>query len=468
VLEGESGETIGKNRMLFHERALPDLGNNIKCGNSLVGSDFYAQMDLPELTNDDHYRINAFDWKDEFESVFKAGGFDAVIGNPPYGATLYPLEKKFLQKHYVHQSYQLDSYLLFIELSIINLLKKDGMWGMIIPNPWLSNLKQGKLRRLVMGNTRLNSIVHFQYPVFKKVVVDTEVVIFQNGHKKGEKPIVILIPSEPNTELLENSSQIIGSQDDWLSSSDKPINIFLNDIERNLRDKVFSQINVVSDVFNINVGIKPYQKGKGSPAQSKEIVEKRLFDATKKLSPDYRQYLRGKDIGKYEIKPLENRFLKYGVWLAEPRPAANFEAPYKILVRQTGDEIIAALDNSQYLCLNNLHVLVPCKETKNLYGLLALLNSKLMTWCLRTMNPEAGEALAEVKKEFVEMLPIPELTRLDELDKLGKVIYDFKKSNTSELSERQLNMLLKQIDAVVFKLYGLGEDEIALVEKAHL
>ncbi|MFC7688692.1 TaqI-like C-terminal specificity domain-containing protein [Paeniroseomonas aquatica] len=105
--------------------------------------------------------------------------------------------------------------------------------------------------------------------------------------------------------------------------------------------------------------MKPYQIGKGKPAQTKDIVENRTFDASKKISNEYRQYLRGRDIGRFEIKPLEQRFLRYGPWLAEPRPSANFDAITKILVRQTGDEIIAALDDQQFLCLNNLHVLAP-------------------------------------------------------------------------------------------------------------
>ena len=70
---------------LFHERALPDLGDNIKCGNSLIGPDFYNGRQMSLLDEEEHYRINVFDWKAEFPAVFKkAGGFDAVIGNPPY------------------------------------------------------------------------------------------------------------------------------------------------------------------------------------------------------------------------------------------------------------------------------------------------------------------------------------------------------------------------------------------------
>lgn len=465
VLEGESGEAIGKNLSLFHERALPDLGNNIKCGNSLVDSDFYDQGELPDLNDDDHFRINAFDWKDEFSSIFQAGGFDAVIGNPPYGATLYPLEKSYLQAKYQHQSYQLDSYLLFIELSIAKLLKKDGQWGMIIPNPWLSNLKQGKLRRLVMGSTRVSKIVHFGYAVFKKVVVDTEVVIFQNGFGKRSKPNVYVVPSVPTNMMLEEANVVCGSQDAWLIASDKPINIFLSADERALRDKVFGQPLVVSDLMKVNVGIKPYQVGKGRPAQTKEIVKERVYDATSRVTDEHRQYLRGKDIGRYEIKPLEMRFLKYGPWLAEPRPVVNFESEAKILVRQTGDEIIAALDTDKYLCLNNLHVLEPRNSDTDLFAVVALLNSKLLTWCLRAMNPEAGEALAEVKKEFVEMLPLPPHENFARLSKLGSSMMAMKATPPSVIRDRQIRVLSRQIDNAVREAFGLTEAEAAMAER---
>ena len=464
VLEGESGEAVGKNLSLFYERALPDLGDNIKCGNSLVASNFYDQKELPALTNDDHYRVNAFEWDDEFPSLFKVGGFDAVIGNPPYGATLYPLEKVYLRSHYAHQTYQLDSYLLFMELSISKLLRKDGLWGMIIPNPWLSNLRQAKLRRFVMGSTRVEKIVHFRYPVFKKVVVDTEVVILRNGFSKKTQAEVYNIPREPVGLLLEKAVIVVASQDEWLKSANLPINIFLSPAGRMLRDKVFAVPLIISDLFKVNVGIKPYQVGKGKPSQTREVVKGRIFDATTKKSSQYRQYLRGKDISRYEIKPLEKRFLKYGAWLAEPRPAANFDAAVKIMVRQTGDEIIAALDTDQYLCLNNLHILEPREINVSPYAILSVLNSKLATWCLRAMNPEAGEALAEVKKEFVEMLPIPDRASWPKLARLGEAMVALKATAPSVVKERQQQTLTRQIDATVAEAFNLTTGELAILE----
>ncbi|MFH1929512.1 MAG: DNA methyltransferase, partial [Chloroflexota bacterium] len=95
VLEGESQETLGQQLALWQERALPDLGDNIKCGNSLIGHDYFEVQLLPD--EEEMRRVNPFDWETGFRQVMASGGFDAVIGNPPwislkgkFGAKLYP------------------------------------------------------------------------------------------------------------------------------------------------------------------------------------------------------------------------------------------------------------------------------------------------------------------------------------------------------------------------------------------
>ena len=80
VLEGEG---VAAQMSFLPERVLPDLGRNIKCGNSLIGPEFYdGKLDLPD--EETVGRVNAFDWAREFPEAMAAGGFDAVIGNPPY------------------------------------------------------------------------------------------------------------------------------------------------------------------------------------------------------------------------------------------------------------------------------------------------------------------------------------------------------------------------------------------------
>jgi type I restriction-modification system DNA methylase subunit len=110
VLEGENEETLNRQFKLFHERALPDLGSNIKCGNSLIGPDFYKNKQMSFLDDEERYRINVFDWQAEFPEIMKSGGFDVVIGNPPYGASLSQEEASYLLANLKLQDYQLDTY----------------------------------------------------------------------------------------------------------------------------------------------------------------------------------------------------------------------------------------------------------------------------------------------------------------------------------------------------------------------
>ena len=137
VLEGESQETIGSQLGMFKERVLPDLGRNIKCGNSLIGSDYYQDRQLTMLIDEEErYRVNAFDWKTEFPQVFIQGGFDVVIGNPPYGALFSDIDKAYIKSHFQTYKYRFDSYVYFIEKAI-GLVKQNGYISFITPELWL-------------------------------------------------------------------------------------------------------------------------------------------------------------------------------------------------------------------------------------------------------------------------------------------------------------------------------------------
>jgi len=187
--------------------------------------------------------------------------------------------------------------------------------------------------------------------------------------------------------------------------------------------------------------------------------------------------LRGSDISRYLIAPLEDRFLKYGKWLAEPRPAANFDAPMKIFMRQTGDSLIAALDDKQYLCLNNMHILVPKKGQPDIRYVLAVLNSRLLNWFYHSLNPEVGETFAEVKKTNVDKLPIlvpssrdARYRRIIGLCSQMLVLCENRAASQVDhqrtVLSRQIEETDRQIDKLVYELYGLTEDEIAIVESS--
>ena len=179
VLEGESDQSLHQTFTMFHERALPDLQHNIKCGNSLIDPDFYVGQQIALLDDEARRRINAFEWNIEFSEVLSLGGFDAVIGNPPYGAVLTEEEAAYISQHYKVQSYQLDTYLVFVEKAL-SIVKKNAPVGMIIPNTWLLNLTQENFRKYIFNAARIANIVHYQYYVFVEATVDTEIFILNN------------------------------------------------------------------------------------------------------------------------------------------------------------------------------------------------------------------------------------------------------------------------------------------------
>ena len=166
VLEGENDETL-KQHSLFGERALPSLEGNIKCGNSLIGPDFYGEVQLGLLPEDEVRRVNVFDWKVEFPSVFRAGGFDAVIGNPPYIRIqrIAHHESDYLFRTYESPTSKMDLSLVFLEKGL-QLATASGLVSFICTSQWLS-AGYGKNLRGMLRDGRLHRIVDFgSLPVF--------------------------------------------------------------------------------------------------------------------------------------------------------------------------------------------------------------------------------------------------------------------------------------------------------------
>jgi len=166
VLEGENDETLSSSLKLFHERALPDLSANIRCGNSLIGPVFYDGALPGMLGEEDRYRINVFDWKAEFPGVFAGGGFDAVIGNPPYiriqtMKEWAPLEVEFYKTAFVSAGKgNYDIYVAFVEKGL-GLLNAKGMLGFILPHKFFNAQYGESLRALLAKGKHLSEVIHF-------------------------------------------------------------------------------------------------------------------------------------------------------------------------------------------------------------------------------------------------------------------------------------------------------------------
>lgn len=464
LLEGESQLN------LFHQRALPDLGDNLQCGNALIDSSFYDNEQMFLLDEEDRYRINAFDWKARFPSAMKRG-FDVVIGNPPYGYSIEAPEASFYSSVYKHQDYQKDLYLLFFE-RYSSVLARGGTLGIITSNTWLQSVRFTKIRKHFTNEYLWRRILHLPDRVFD-ATVDTHVLIFERVSGKGtETPgeLIVDIRHEGRIDL----SHTIPLQS--LDRTGAPVNI----VHSPEHQKVIEHVRSVSidlaqlmDCFN---GLKPFEKGKGVPPQTAEIVEQKPFvrEGTKP-NEQWSPLLRGSLIRRYQVLWDSDYWIKYGPWLAAARDPAIFRADTKIMVRQTGDSLIAAEVPAGFYARNNMHILLPKSSSTNVGFVLALLNSKVMDFVYSYINPEKGEALAEVKKHHLEHLPVPNLPDSnasvrslgDKATLMTKLLA--KRAKSSSESERvqlwkEIAALGRQIDKAVYSLYKLEESQVTLIE----
>jgi hypothetical protein len=187
VLEGESEQTLATQLRFYHERALPDLGRNIKCGNSLIGPDFYDQQEMLFLDEDERYRINVFDWngKDGFAEIMKSGGFHAVIGNPPWGAYFSESELEYLRQNYRRVvARTIDSYIYFTDRAE-QLAKRQRFIGFIVPTTILNQVDATPVRDLLLRRG-LTSLISLGQGIFGRKVLNTSTIqISARGNDDG-------------------------------------------------------------------------------------------------------------------------------------------------------------------------------------------------------------------------------------------------------------------------------------------
>jgi hypothetical protein len=231
-------------------------------------------------------------------------GFDVVIGNPPYGSLITEEQKKSFNAIYRYQSYQLDSYLLFLE-RCHELSVPAGCIALIIPNTWLLNLFSKELRRWIFTDKTIIAIVHFTTAVFT-AVVDNEVVILNNAPPAHNHSVRVIVYGD------EGAAMPFGMpQERWKRREGQAINVLERPEFAQLADRLRA-FPVLDGLCVITQGAKPFQVGKGKPPQTRAIVDRKSFVSTHKENKSFRPLLRGSLIQRYAILWDNDYWISFG------------------------------------------------------------------------------------------------------------------------------------------------------------
>jgi len=484
VLEGENEQTILRQLKMFQERALPDLGNNIKCGNSLIGPDFYDGKQMSLFDEEERYRVNVFDWEKEFPEIMKAGGFDAVIGNPPYVLLSVDIFNESIMRYlssYEVAQYKSDLFHLFIEMGIRQ-LRAGGYLGYITPNTWFTLQFGTKLREFVLRNSEIEEVVVFNHHVFKNADVHTGLLFVRNMQVPNYHKIAIKhLPFDFNVDALYHPASTYVVQTSWLEDSEFRFETRQCGKEGNLVKRIVDESPGLEEVARASLGIQAYNSLK----HSREEIEARVFHAPQKLSAEYLPELAGTDVGRYMIERKKGQWIKYGPWLHDYRTMDWFTGP-RILIREIPGRgpyrIYACYTEATYCNYKTILNVNPSPETEfSMKYLLGILNSRLLSFLYpRVSTKIVAMSFPRLSVKDIKRLPIRRLNLAGPLDKarhdkmvelveqmlsLHKQLTAAKTDHDKTTLQRQIDATDQQIDRLVYELYGLTEEEIKIVEQ---
>ncbi|MBK8244222.1 MAG: N-6 DNA methylase [Saprospiraceae bacterium] len=496
-------------------RKLNDLNNNIKCGNSLI--------DDPDVAGD-----KAFNWHNEFPEIFSKGGFDVVIGNPPY-VDIKALDKKIsneLFKKYQTAENRINLYSIFLEKGF-QILKDYGILSYINPNSILVNSSYTLIRKLLIDD--MTRIVKLPDAVFEDATVETIIFEFRKKSNQNNLETIIYNKEEKiNSIDIQRTRNI--NKEKWKQNSDYNYNIYLSKEQLDILIKLQQDSINLGEISDFTLGITPYDKYRG---HSSETITNRSFHSKTKISDKYKPLITGENITRYNVSNKIKEYIHYGDWLGASREERFFTTE-RILVRQivSGNppRIYAGLTNESLYFTQIGFGIIP--KTINIKYILGLLNSKLINFYHKyrfldlekelfqkiliancksipikkspnnqenniiskvteiiKLNQEIHKLINKITTRIKTDYNLQELsTKLEncyklsvneyftEIMKLKVQLKPFEKDDMQDYFEnnkKNIEDLLKQIektdseiDQMVYKLYELTEEEIRIVEES--
>ncbi len=428
---------------------LPTLQENIRIGNSLI--------DDSSVAGD-----KAFRWEEQFKDVMKDGGFDVVIGNPPY-VNIFNIkdpDRSYFQSNYTTATNKSDLYAFFIDRVLTKLLKNDGRLGFIISNTWTSIQSFENLRRMILENTIVERIVPLELGVFSDATVVPIIIVVKktNDKKAIQKNKIKIIKFENNQFTLNKEIP----QKLFLESRGYVFSFSMNLGSQTIFEKLKKDCIFLGDITLFSLGIKSADNNK--------------FVSLSRKDNDSKRVIKGRYIKRYN-------FEYHGEWIwykpeemmkrrgAGPRKREYFEVPKKIILQEiSGDKIIATLDTEQYFALDTVNILYKVNQNFDIHYILGLLNSKLINFWygiqFKGIHVKLNE-LRQIPIKNISGLNQNKISKLvEDILQLNKKLLDIKNKQTDEKTrlEKEIQKIDYEIDQEVYKIYGISEEEQKIIE----
>lgn len=437
VLEGESHESIDANLKLLHERALPDLGRNIKCGNSLIDSSFLRQDNLT-LSEGDRARINVFDWERGFPEILQGGGFEVVIGNPPYifGEFHDANTKAFIERHMQSAVGQYDTYWLFVE-RCSTLTRSGGRFSLIVPDAMLARDECVPVRDILLANG-IDRLYHCGL-VFSAAV---SAAVFSCG--AGTVPERVAVDTrEHETAVPEHTC----SADRFRRDRRRRFLIHATDEEAALISRIEASHPALSPTI-------------GRLSRGEELGKNAV------LSAGPVPIMVGDDISRYSVR-TPSRYIQ-----APEKNLAKYASP-KIVIVKTGVNCVAALDRGATVTMQSVYNLHLTDQAPPIESILAILNSRLVAFLIRKTFTAYKLLFPQLNQTTIEELPIATPTRQANVSLANLVtrMIDLKSQLLRSHSPHDLERLQREIEAtdcaideLVFDVYDLSTEQRRLIQ----
>ncbi len=528
VLENENSETLHQQLGLWNERALPNLSGNIKCGNSLIGPDYYDNQQTALFDEEEMLRVNVFDWQKEFADVFAQGGFDAVIGNPPYVRIQAmkewaPTEVEYYKKKYKSASKgNYDIYVVFVEKGLI-FLNQNGLLGFILPHKFFNAKYGAPIREIIAQKKNIFHIVHFGFQqVFPGATTYTCLFFLSNTQVK-----TFVFDDVTNIFEWKNENKCLRGEVELTDESEVEWN-FVVGKKAKVVDKLAKTPTCLGEIADIFVGIQTSADkifimnaieehdatiSLNSTALGKNFEIEKTFlrpiisgtDVKRYLTPNRRQFIlfpyetfeeRASivEFSKLEkLAPLMCSYLKLNKKDLERRERGKFKDRFwyrfgrnqnigiqnrtKICVPRLVEKLHCYFDEPGTFCLDNVDVNgVSLKQEFNnisYYYLNAILNSKLMGWHFPFISAPFRGGWYSANRQFLSNLPIrlidsEDVNDLDIQDRLVTLVQrmlNLHKTLAAARDPRTREQLQRRIDVTDHQIDRLVYELYELTEE---